>query len=378
MQPDAILDLRATADRAEDIVFFRRSPERRYAPAPPAFVFGPYPPETAARYRNEVWVAETGLYIAAGLDVAGLCLPARGNTIFRCPELHLTDDVVRALLGAYANENRAARVRVQSGRCVLLVGPGHRIWGHWLVDFLPKLALLLECGYDLEQLTYLLPSDAPAFGAALLDLVGIPHDRILRYDPISERVRPDELLIPTMLRSNARTSPLFARAVRTLAARITARHAMSTAADSPCPTRVFLSRARSGREARALRNRARIEAMAAEAGFAIVHPEHMPLIDQVRLFAGASHIMGEYGSALHGTIFSPAGTVVAALRGTGSPIAGFLQSSIGRALRQPTGYVFGPTENDRLESFTVDEADLRRCLDFAFDTNADIMAPQPA
>jgi capsular polysaccharide biosynthesis protein len=373
--PDAIEDLSAAAAQADDVVFFRRSPEGRNPPAAPDFAFGPFPAETAARYYGETWCAETGLYVAAGIDVLGVCLPARGSTVFRCPELHLHDELIHMLLRSQAGN--ATRLRAQAGTCVLLLGPGHRIWGHWLVDFLPKLALLHDCGYDLDRLTYLLPDDAPAFGVGLLNLIGIKPDRLLRYDPATECVRAEQLLIPTMLRSNSRTTRLFAPAVRTLRARILARHPAPLDA-LPTPSRVFISRARSGRQARTLRNRARVEAIAAEAGFTIVHPEHLPLIDQVRLFAGASHIMGEYGSALHGTIFSPPGTVVAALRGTGSPIAGFLQSSIGRALRQPTGYVFGPTENDRLESFTVDEADLRRCLDFAFDTNADIMAPQPA
>jgi capsular polysaccharide biosynthesis protein len=381
--PDAIKDLRATAAAANDVVFFRRSRERRAPPAAPAFTFGPFRAETAARYYGETWCAETGLYVAAEMDVFDICLLARGNTVFRCPELHLNDALIHTLLRSHAAN--PTRLREQAGTCVLLLGPGHRIWGHWLVDFLPKLALLHDCGYDLDRLTYLLPDDAPAFGVGLLDLLGIKPDRLLRYDPTSERVRAEQLLIPTMLRSNSRTTRLFARAVRTLRARILARDPPPPDAP-PTPSRVFISRARSGRQGRTLRNRARIEAIAADAGFAIVHPEQLPLIDQVRLFAGARQIMGEYGSALHGTIFSPAGTVVAALRGTGSPIAGFLQSAIGHSLHQPTGYVFGHTADDRLESFSVDEADLRRCLDLAFntldtvvdDTTADIMAPQPA
>jgi capsular polysaccharide biosynthesis protein len=375
--PDAIRDLRGEAAEAGDLIFFLRSREGRAPPEAPDFSFGPFPAETAARYYSETRCGETGLYVAHRMDVLGACLLARGNTIFRCPELQLDDEQVHALLRSHATTSVRMRLREQGGTCVLLLGPGHRIWGHWLVDFLPKLALLQDCGYDLDRLTYLLPDDAPAFGVGLLDLLGIKPDRLLRYDPVLERVRVEQLLIPTMLRSNSRTTRLFARAVRTLRARILARHPAPPDAP-PTPSRVFISRARSGRQGRTLRNRARIEAIAAEAGFTIVHPEHLPLIDQLRLFAGARQIMGEYGSALHGTIFSPPGTVVAALRGTGSPIAGFLQSAIGRALHQPTGYVFGPTEDDRLESFSVDEANMRRCLDLAFNTKADIMTSQPA
>jgi capsular polysaccharide biosynthesis protein len=118
---------------------------------------------------------------------------------------------------------------------------------------------------------------------------------------------------------------------------------------------------------RGLLNRDRIEQIATEAGFAIVHPEQMPLLEQFAMFDAARQILGEYGSAMHGTMFSPTGTTVGLLRGTGSPVAAFLQSAIGDSLEQPTGYIFGQTiEGDPLERFTVHEEAWRTCLDLIF------------
>jgi capsular polysaccharide biosynthesis protein len=370
--PDGVDDLRAAAAAGgPDLAYFPRSPARRSLPAPPRFTFGPFPAATAARYYAETWEWETGLYVGRGLEVVGPYLPARRGTLLACPELYLHRDSLAAMLRA---PGPSPGLREVAGACVLLAGPGHRIWGHWLVDFLPRLAVLREAGYDLDRLTYLLPDDTPAWADAWLALFGIPAGRILRHAAWGERIRPERLLIPTTLRTNSRTTPAFAPAVRTLRALLAARHNLSPPPGGT-PPRIFVSRALSGREGRSLRNRARIEALAAEAGFAIVHPEHMPLLDQVRLFAHARQVIGEYGSALHATLFGGPGVVVAALRGDGSPVAGFLQSAIGHALRQPTGYVFGSTVDDTLESFAVEEADLRHCLTLAF---GDTMALQPA
>jgi capsular polysaccharide biosynthesis protein len=110
----------------------------------------------------------------------------------------------------------------------------------------------------------------------------------------------------------------------------------------------------------------RIEEMAVKANFALVYPEELSLLEQVRLFAGAREIMGEYGSALHGSLFSPEGAVICALRGTGGH-PGFLQSGMGMALKQPTGYIFGEAdESDPNFGFQVEEDAVAAALRLVF------------
>jgi len=290
--------------------------------------------------------------------VFGDYLLARGDVLLRCKELFLHDGQLATVLRSHAVITVPPRILEEPGQCVMLVGPGYEIYGHWLVDFLPKLHLLRMGGHDLASLKFLIPSSTPEFGTRWLEFLGIRPAQLIRYEPFFDRVRVEQLLIPTVVRTNSRVSPVFAAAVGGL------KELMPHAGgDRPAyPSRIFISRAKANRHARWLNNRERIETMAQESGFTIVHPEHMTLLEQMQLFAGAREIIGEYGSALHGSIFAPAGTVVCALRGTKSPVAGFLQSAIGDALQQPTGYVFGETQDDPLESFTVDEADFQLCL----------------
>jgi capsular polysaccharide biosynthesis protein len=133
--------------------------------------------------------------------------------------------------------------------------------------------------------------------------------------------------------------------------------------------RIFLSRAHAS-QGRSLQNRARIEKMATAAKFNLISPERLSLLEQLRLFTGAREIMGEYGSALHGSMFSSEGTVVCALRGTGGH-PGFIQSGMAIALGQPTGYVFGQVqEGDPNFSFEISEDEVTNVIRLVFGGHA--------
>lgn len=327
------------------------APGFRSVPEPPRFTFGDFTAAMAGHFfgQHEVW--PVGCWRIEGGAVAGDGVPVRDGTALRCRELNLHEaNTAGHLRGPVPQPRRIA------GQVALLPGPGHAIFGHWLLDFLPKLRALDRLGLDLAALRFPLPADTPPFAAALLRLVGIGEHQLLRYDPERESVRADELIVPTLLRSNSRAHPALGDAAAFLAGRI----APDAAADGP--PRLLLSRARAGRDGRRVANRPAIEAAAAAAGFAVVHPETLPLVRQVALLRGARQVVGEYGSQLHATIFASPGTVVCALRGT-SHHPGFLQSGLGEVLRQPTGYVFGRSEPDAIEqAFAIDPADLARAL----------------
>jgi capsular polysaccharide biosynthesis protein len=109
-----------------------------------------------------------------------------------------------------------------------------------------------------------------------------------------------------------------------------------------------LSRKRGNSHHRELINRDQLEDIAVSFGYAIYHPTEMTVSEQIALFEGASHIAGEYGSALHTSMFSAPGTVITCLRGT-SHTAGVLQNGLAKSCGQKVGYIFGESlpENPR-------------------------------
>jgi capsular polysaccharide biosynthesis protein len=66
---------------------------------------------------------------------------------------------------------------------------------------------------------------------------------------------------------------------------------------------LYLSRRQLKRRLRRLSNGAAVERRMARRGFAVVHPQHMSLVDQINAAAGADLIAGVDGSALHLSVF---------------------------------------------------------------------------
>jgi capsular polysaccharide biosynthesis protein len=71
---------------------------------------------------------------------------------------------------------------------------------------------------------------------------------------------------------------------------------------------IYLSRRLLNRRLRRLSNDAAVERRLARRGFAIVHPQHMSLVDQINAAGGADIVAGVDGSALHLSAFMRPGS----------------------------------------------------------------------
>lgn len=296
-------------------------------------------------------VAPSGIAIKDGV--------AFNSTAFIHPAHHV-EEVAGRLLSA------DLPVRRIKGTLAVIYGPGHQTYGHWLVDFLPRLWVLAECGHDLGTLRYAVPPELTVPARKLLAHAGLRKNQLVPYRYWREVLQADRLLMPTGLRAHNRIGPHFRAATRFWTERV--RAGAPQPSDDTAPTRIFVSRAKVT-AARILGNRARIETIAAERGYTIVHPQALTLGEQAALFAGARIIAGEYGSALHGSVFAGAGTVTVGLRGTARHPS-FVQSGIADALGQHAGYVLGETtlghtDGDVGQVFTIVPEDFERALDIA-------------
>ena len=336
--------------------FIEATPQSHSLMAAPRFTFGPVPAELNRFHFSETAAFQTGCVLLRGAGVASDGIPYRDGRLLTAAAPGLGPDYFTARLGGVM----PACIRRHGGRAVCLSGPGYLIYGHWLVDILPKLFLLHLAGIDLSEETLVLPEDTPGFGLAWLRLLGVQPKRVVTYHPTNEVVVFDELVLPLPVRTNSRCSVLFAPAARFVM------DGVGGLAERPGPVgtdRIYLSRQRSGRLARSMTNWEELEAVVRQHGYRVVHPETMPLPDQLAMFRSARLVVGQYGSAMHGTMFAPPGCVVCALRGT-EIHPGFLQTAICDAAGQPVGYVFGLSEMqaDGTELFAPDPQDLRAAL----------------
>ena len=327
-------------------------------PTSPAFNFGPIDRIYGQAYYQQRLCLEVGVYRVDQGCIFGDGLVARHGKLLRRTELGLYDDAISHLRSPF--QNRELRIRQESGTCVAIAGVAHQIYGHWLIDHLPKLWVLQSSGIDIGKVRFLLPTTLEPFAKEWLTLLGIRDEQLVFYDFDSEAVEAEELILPTLMRFESVASPLLRQAAGMLLDRVFAHGGLQVDDQGKRPERFYISRG--GIHARPLRNRVAIEERAATAGFAIVRPEEMPITEQIALFRGAKQIVGEYGSGLHNSLFSKPGTVIAALRGSDLE-PWYLQSGIGRALDQPTGYVFGRNDpEDPMMGYTVDPDDFSDCL----------------
>lgn len=183
--------------------------------------------------------------------------------------------------------------------------PWCKIYGHFLLEALPRLAAiraLYRLGFDFPVYV---DAAAPDFITAFLKRA-LPEARLLQGER-GLRYQPPAVLVPNLdfplVRLSARRRRFIAALVRACRD--------EGGGERAGRGRLFLVRqSRAGSGYRHLENQDALRAIATGMGYEAVAPETLDVAAQVRLFAGARVVAGEYSSALHNTLFSPPGTRV--------------------------------------------------------------------
>jgi hypothetical protein len=225
--------------------------------------------------------------------------------------------------GRGATPGRLTRIVVDQP-VLVAIGPGWQVYGHWLLDFLPRIALAQRLlGADINGFRLLLPNDAPGFVLKLLaQFTSISEEQIMRYDRNAEEVVVRRALVPD-----------YAHRDYNLHSFALAFYRRFVPPDAAPARRICLSRKHVEKDTlsavRFFKERALFEAMAVARGFEIICPETFSLAGQIRLMAETAIQIGEHGSAQHSSLFSAPGTVV----GTIHPMNN-IQMQIGRLCGQ--------------------------------------------
>lgn len=173
---------------------------------------------------------------------------------------------------------------------VFIADTSHLIYGHVLLEIMPRLLMLEHCPPDTPVLTSLrMEPPYPAMFAAM----GVDPARVITLETpawcrtaylADNFVDLRNFVAPQAWDAFARLGRLGERST------------------IPVAERIYLSRR--GTPRRALTNEAEVEDLFARRGFTIVHPESLGIADQVRLFTHARIVAGPGGSALHNIVFS--------------------------------------------------------------------------
>ncbi len=281
-----------------------------------------------------------GLYFADDVEVTSFGLMYRSGLV-------LGDNTEPYQVARQFAQAEGLRVPVEYQRrrkvrlndpALLIAGPGHCMWGHWLVDFLPRLALAVQAlGTRLDDCIIPLPSDTPDWAEALLRTAfGIPREKLLYYNYQHEILVCRRAIIPTFVHTDYFFHPHAATIFDSLARRF--------GLDVAPTRRLFVTRlafrAQHPHATHAYAFERALEELADRRGYAVVAPESLNIDLQFSLFARARAIAGISGSGLHNALLSPRGSVVAQV-GVPNPV----QSRIA-ALRGHRMVYLIPPEHD--------------------------------
>jgi capsular polysaccharide biosynthesis protein len=245
---------------------------------------------------------------------------------------------------------------IEVDRCFTVWHPNCVVYGHWLIEAVPKLfgiRLLLDDTTDYGDVALAMPADAPSFAFRAIEAI-LPDVAIVRIT-MRQRLVASQVLMLATTRISLQSDVIAAAITAYASARM----------NEPNPSGLFVSRLRAS-DYRRLVNLAEVEAVAVDRGLSTLYPEQHSFEDQVRAFANARVIVGEYGSGLHNAMFAPAGTVVVALNWINQA-----QSRIAQQFGHRVGYILpshgGPamfTRGEALRDYAIDVDDFARRLDF--------------
>jgi capsular polysaccharide biosynthesis protein len=217
--------------------------------------------------------------------------------------------------------------RTLNDRTIVAGGWGVDVYGHFLIEMLPRLWVAKQAlGDTISDYKILVSSIAkPWLINILTGVLGFSENQLVFYDPEKEFILIREAVLPTLTSFDSHFHPVSNRIIDDLV-KDTREHNVFMC------SRLFLSRAMVSNPATAPRkclNEARLAEIAArEFGFTVIAPETLSWPIQINMFHNAEVIAGEFGSGLHNALFAKAGTRVGSIG-----IHNLAQSLIG-ALRQ--------------------------------------------
>lgn len=289
--------------------------------------------------------------------VSGQSLLGRSWLLYRLAPLvpaYVDDHLSRGLPVGDRKITRKQR-RFAPQVTVLVTHWNSGVYGHWLLECMPKLLLLRELAHHLPPLRIALPASLGGWVSAWIARL-LPEATIDCYDDRSEYLHCRTLLVPTLLTDPVHHffHPELARLLATVTPAV---------APSERRSRLYVSRV-SANSFRRLSNQPEIEAIALSEGLDIVKPETLSVAEQIAAFARAELVVGEFGSAMHNTLFSPPGTTVFCLNWING-----LQSRIAEVKGQRVGYLLPSDgkpvkfeEAGALRTYHIDPQRFRACL----------------
>jgi predicted O-methyltransferase YrrM len=257
---------------------------------------------------------DLGIYMLPQAIVSGHCFVfANGHLIVDGSILSEVAVKWAAEEGYLGAGNKKPEILVELTRPALVIaGPGYNVWGHWLLDFMPRLAIAQSVlGAALDGFAIPLPADTPKWAIKAMEFFcRLDTRNIVFYRRGAEGYScRNGVIIPTYARSD-HCLHSFCKEFYSSFIRQRKRRQGKRRLKRICVSRRGHTRESWGGPIRFFEQREYFETVAEKRDFALVYPEELNFRQQIDLFSEAEIIVGEYGSGMHNALFAPSGTIV--------------------------------------------------------------------
>jgi hypothetical protein len=180
------------------------------------------------------------------------------------------------------------------GLLATILSPGSATpnYFHWLVETLPRIAVMEQSG--LRHFQLIVPAERMSWQTESLEMLGYSADRRVEFDGGHWCV--SSLLVPSLMGFSGMSRPW---AVKWL------RKKFCGGSNALLKNRIYISRARTGY--RRVRNEDAVRQLLEANGFQTVYAETLSFSEQCSLFSNAEWIVSIHGAGLTNVLFAPAG-----------------------------------------------------------------------
>ncbi len=174
------------------------------------------------------------------------------------------------------------------------------VYYHWILDLIPRIALLQQQGLY-ERIDYFIVNRyQTAYELETLNIFGIPQDKIIESIQ-SPHIKASHLIIPSRIRDSVTPPPWAIECLR--------QYILSNSSHlSSYSHRIYISRTQAKK--RKMINEEAIIDWLKQYDFEIVHFEQMSVLEQANCMAKAEVVIAPHGSGLTNLVFCQPGTKV--------------------------------------------------------------------
>lgn len=305
--------------------------------------------ETDAHYRNALLSWDPVATERAGLFLARNAVVSLPTSMHRVGDHILKEVISTPFMPTYpllANpkyyfglESMAFKRKRVGAEGILLSMPKHHNFFHWLIEFLPRLALYDRCPY-LKNVPLIMPKSSPRFIVDSLRLTGYLPRTIFLDDGT---YKFEKLYLLSMMSAND--------AISWLNEKFQARQCPSVT-----PKRVYISR--SDAKIRFVSNESQLQDTLIKFGFTAMEMSKLSLAEQIGVFRAAECVIGPHGAAFTNLAFAQPGSTFIEFFSKGNIHTSYNRISGVRKLRY--GFIVG--EPTVMGGFSINPAELRTVL----------------